>query len=384
MNARLATKMQNIRSSGIRKLFDLAHGLSDVISLGIGEPDFECPAHIKQAAIESIKSNPIKYTPNTGIAELREAITEYYLENMGIEYDPFTDVLISIGASEGIGAAVIAHLNPGDEVLLFDPGFLAYEPLTKIANGNVKFIPLYEENRFKPDIDQINESVTKKTRLLILNYPTNPTGMTLDKADIKAIAEIVEDNRMLVISDDVYSSLLFDNREHTSIASFTDNAIIVESFSKRYAMTGWRIGYILAKKELLTPILRVHQYMIASVPLISQYAALAALKGPQEIVDQMCLEYQERRDLVMREIRKIDGIRCLKPEGTFYAFPNVSGTGFDGDSFSELMLQKAGVIVVPGGAFGSQGKNNIRISFSTSKENIIEAFERIKTALETI
>jgi len=353
-------RIQNIDISGIRKMFEGAG--PNAINLGLGQPDFDTPVHIKNAAIEAINKGVTGYTMNLGFPELRQAICRKFKNDNHFSVTP-DEVIVTSGASEALHLALHALVNDGDEVLIPDPGFVSYVPLAKMAGGKCVGVPLGEDLTMTPQ--SVNESITPKTRVLIINSPSNPTGTVQAKQEIKGIAEIAEDNDITIISDEVYEHFIYEG-EHVSPAQFTDNVITVNAVSKTYAMTGWRIGYAAARKEYIEQMLKIHQYIQACACSISQKAAQAAIEGPQDCVNEMCESFRRRRDLLLEGFSSM-GVKCVKPQGAFYAFPEVA------DEDAPQKLIKEGVIVVPGSAFGEKGKGHIRISYSTSEGNLRKA-----------
>lgn len=350
----------SIDISGIRKMFEGAG--KDAINLGLGQPDFDTPEHIKKAAVDAIDEGFTAYTMNLGIPELREAICRKFVRENNFNVEP-DEVIVTSGASEGLHLALQALVEKDDEVLIPDPGFVSYLALTKISGAKAVGIPLSEELTMKPEV--VNEHITPKTKALIVNSPSNPTGTVQTRQEIKALAEIAEDNSITIISDEVYEHFIYEG-EHVSPAQFSDNVITINAVSKTYAMTGWRIGYAAAKKEIVEQMLKVHQYIQACACSISQKAALAAIEGPQDCVIEMRDRFRARRDLLLEGLGEM-GIKCIKPGGAFYAFPEV-----EDESAAQKLLEK-GVIVVPGAAFGEHGKGHIRISYAASEENLKRA-----------
>jgi aspartate aminotransferase len=353
-------RVKSIDISGIRKMFEGAG--PDAINLGLGQPDFDTPAHIKKAAIDAINKGFTSYTMNLGIPELREALCRKFDRENHFDVEP-DEIIVTSGASEALHLALSALVDRGDDVLIPDPGFLSYAALTRIAGGKVIGVPLGEELTITPE--GVNESITKKTKVLIINSPSNPAGAIQKKHEIKALAEITEDKKIRIISDEVYEHFIYEG-EHISPAQFSDNVITVNGVSKTYAMTGWRIGYAAAGKDCIEQMLKVHQYIQACACSISQKAALAALVGPQDCVGQMRESFRRRRDMLLEGLHNM-GIKCVKPEGAFYAFPEV-----EDENAPHKLLQK-GVIVTPGSAFGKNGKGHIRISYANSQENLKKA-----------
>ncbi len=361
-------RVQSIDISGIRKMFEGAG--PNAINLGLGQPDFDTPEHIKKAAIDAINEGFTAYTANLGIPELRKALCSKFERENYFKVSP-DEVIVTSGASEGLHLALQSLVDKGDEVLIPDPGFVSYMALTKMAGGKVVGVPLGEELTIKPDT--VNELVTPRTKALIINSPSNPTGTVQTKREIKALADIAEDNRITIISDEVYEHFIYEG-EHVSPAEFTDNVITINAVSKTYAMTGWRIGYAAARKGYVEQMLKVHQYIQACANSIAQKAALAAIEGPQDSVRRMCESFRARRDILLDGLREM-GIKCVKPQGAFYAFPEV------GDEDAPQKLLKKGVIVVPGAAFGNNGRGHIRISYSTSEENLRKALGIMRNIL---
>ena len=353
-------KVLGIDISGIRKMFEGAG--PNAINLGLGQPDFDTPMHIKQAAIDAINKGITGYTPNLGFPDLREALCRKFEKENDLKFKP-DEVIVTSGASEALHLALQSLVNDGDEVLIPDPGFVSYVPLTKMAGGKPVGVPLGENLTLTPDT--VNEQISPKTRVLIINSPSNPTGTVQTKQEIKALAEIAEDNNITIISDEVYEHFIYEG-EHVSPAQFNDNVITINAVSKTYAMTGWRIGYAAARKEYVEQMLKVHQYIQACANSIAQKAALAAIEGPQDCVSEMRESFRERRDLVMGGLGDL-GIKCVKPQGAFYAFPQVEAED------APQRLLKNGVVVTPGSAFGENGKGHIRISYAISEEKLKRA-----------
>jgi aspartate aminotransferase len=353
-------RVKSLDISGIRKMFEGAG--PNAINLGLGQPDFDTPEHIKRAAIDAINKGFTGYTANLGIPELREALSKKFeMDNsFSVSRD---EVIVTSGASEALHLALQALVDIGDEVLVPDPGFVSYSPLAKMAGGKVVGVPLGEKLTLTPDA--VNERITPKTRAIIINSPSNPTGTVQTREEIKGLAEIAEENDITIISDEVYEHFIYEG-EHVSPAQFTDNVITINAVSKTYAMTGWRIGYAAARKEYVEQMLKVHQYIQACACSIAQKAALAAIEGPQDCVIEMRESFRARRDILMEGFRSM-GIKCVKPQGAFYAFPEVA------DEEAPSKLIKNGVIVTPGSAFGENGKGHLRISYSTSEANLRKA-----------
>ncbi|MDK2892968.1 pyridoxal phosphate-dependent aminotransferase [Methanohalophilus sp.] len=367
MVSTFAERVQEIDISGIRKMFEGAG--PNAINLGIGQPDFDTPEHIKKAAIQAIEEGFTGYTAGPGIPELREALSHKFWEENSIEVSP-DNIIVTSGASEALELALGAFVNTGDEVLIADPGFVSYKALTEIMGGYITGIPLNEKLCMDPET--VNEMISPNTKALIINSPANPTGAVQSKSDMKAFAEIADDNNIMLISDEVYEHFIYEG-EHVSPAIYSDNVITVNAVSKTYSMTGWRLGYVAASPEITQQMLKIHQYVQACATSISQKAALAAIEGPMDPIMEMKEEFRKRRDLLLWGLGKL-GMKCTKPDGAFYAFPEAeSGT-------AEKLISE-GVIVVPGEAFGENGSGHIRISYATSKENIKKALAIMQEVL---
>ncbi|ADP76830.1 aminotransferase class I and II [Methanothermus fervidus DSM 2088] len=369
-----AKRIEKVKLSEVRKMFDLAEKKQDIINLGIGEPDFGIPPHVKDAIKDALDEDFTHYTPNLGIYELREAIARKLKKENKINTDA-ESIMVTAGASEALYILINIFVDNGDEVLVPDPGFLSYDACVKLAGGKTVSIPLKSEENFRVNPDVVENLITDNTKLIILNSPSNPTGNVMDKDDVKAIAEIAEDNEIFIISDEVYEKIIYE-KKHYSPRKYTENAFIVNSFSKTYAMTGLRVGYFVASPEIINKALKIHQYNVACAPSISQIAALSALKGPQKYVVEMVDKFRKRRDFIVERLNEI-GINCKKPEGAFYVFPYVG----DELNFTKNALD-AGVAVVPGRTFGKYGAGHVRISYATSLKNIEEAMNRIEKKMK--
>ena len=376
-----------IKPSGIRKFFEIVNERKGAITLGVGEPDFDTPWVASAEAVQSIKDGKTHYTSNSGLLELRENICRYYAERMNVIYG-VKNCLVTVGASEGIDLALRAVVNSGDEVLLPDPSYVAYEPCILLAGGVPVSLKCDAEHKFKLTPELLNNAVTDKTKAIILPYPNNPTGGIMERKYLEEIADIFIKNNIIVITDEIYAELTYNEAGHCSIASLPgmkERTVVINGFSKAFAMTGWRLGYILAPEELLTPMLRIHQYSIMCAPTMSQYAGLAALEasfadGFKEVSD-MREEYKIRRNFVVNELNDM-GLKCFMPEGAFYAFPSVKSLGMDGDEFAAKLLDEENVAVVPGSALGNSGKDYIRISYAYSLKNLSAALSKIRKFVE--
>lgn len=378
--------MLEIKPSGIRKFFDIAAEMDDVISLGVGEPDFQTPWHIRQAGIKSLQDGKTKYTANRGMIELRKAICDYMKEQLCCEYDPATEVLISVGGSEAIDAAVRALVGAGDEVLIVEPSFVCYEPIVKLAGGVPVIISTKVENEFRLTADELKSHITDRTKLLILPYPGNPTGAIMEKKDLEAIAEVLRETNIAVISDEIYSELTYTGQKHVSIASLDgmqERTVVINGFSKTYSMTGWRLGYACGPAPILQQMTKIHQFAIMSAPTTSQYAAIEALKNGRPDIEAMVEEYDMRRRLIVDGFNAL-GLECFEPKGAFYAFPSIKSTGLSSEEFCERLLYSKKVAIVPGNAFGESGEGHVRASYCYSVNHIKEALKRIGEFLEEI
>lgn len=365
--------------SGIRKFFDVVNTMQDAISLGVGEPDFVTPWTIREAGIYSLESGRTYYTANSGLLELREEIARYNKRRYGVEYDPTNQILVSVGGSEAIDAMIRTVVNPGDEVLIPEPSFVCYKPLTVMAGGVPVTIETKEENDFRLTPEQLREKITDKTKLLILPYPNNPTGAIMSKADMEAIAEVLDGTDILVLSDEIYGELRYSDEGHipfSAIKNMYDRTVVVNGFSKAYAMTGWRLGYAMGPSPIIKLMTKVHQYGIMSSPTTSQYAAIEALRNCDEDVEDMCREYNYRRRVIVDGFREM-GLSCFEPYGAFYVFPCIKATGMTSEEFCNRLLEEEKVAVVPGTAFGECGEGFVRCSYAYSIEKIEEALKRI-------
>jgi aminotransferase len=382
-----AERLKRIKPSGIRRFFALSREMPDTINLSVGEPDC-CPSpHALRAGWRAAREGKTHYSATNGIPDLREALAEKAQREYGLTYDSDSEVLISVGGTEAIFVALMSLLNSGDEVLIPDPGFVAYEPGVLLSDGVPIKIPLLEQNGFKPSVEDVTSLITNRSRVIIMNYPNNPTGAILSLEEASALAEIAVDRDLVVISDEVYERIIYDDRKHICLASLPrmrDRTLTVNSFSKSYAMTGLRVGYIYGPEKLIAPLWLVHQYAVACVNGLSQYAALAALKGPQDSVHAMTEEFKRRRDLVYHRLNEIRGFRCTLPLGAFYVFPNITGFGMSSEKFCEFLAEEAGVLTVPGTAFGTNGEGHIRISYAASYAQLEEGLDRIEKAVKKI
>jgi aspartate/methionine/tyrosine aminotransferase len=378
--------MKDINPSLIRRLFDLAQGIEGIISLGIGEPDFDTPEHIKNSAKQALDDNFTHYTPVAGTLELRSAIADYLVEVYGLNYKP-EEIVLTCGATEALHDIMLAYVNPGDEVLCPDPGFLGYPEYVRIAGGSPLHYPCPEKIGFQPDVDALNELVTKKTVMIVINSPCNPTGAVFERKTLEGIAEIAIEKDLLIVTDEVYENFIYEGK-HIPIASLgadiADRTILVNGFSKTYSMTGWRLGYVCARSNVVNAVNLAHMFTTVTTPSFAQKAALTALTatGSKDSIKEMREEYRWRRDFFVNELNKIDNISCIIPNGAFYAFPNISASGKTSVEFSEHLIEKAKVVTVPGSAFGSNiGEGHVRMSYACTRENLKEALNRMREVL---
>ena len=376
----LSPVVTGIPPSGIRKFFDIVSEMKDAISLGVGEPDFVTPTHIREAGIASLEDGHTHYTSNSGLAELRREIAAYMKRRFEVEYDGMHEVLVSVGGSEAIDLALRAILCPGDEVLIPEPSFVCYKPDTVLAGGVAVPLETKEEDNFALTPETLRAAITPRTKALVLPYPNNPTGGIMTRAEVEAIAEVLEGTNILVISDEIYAELTYGDERHFSIAripSMRERTLIVSGFSKAYAMTGWRRGYACGPQELIAAMTKIHQFAIMSAPTMSQYAAIAALRDGDDDIERMKREYNRRRRLIVDGFRRM-GLSCFEPLGAFYVFPCIRSTGFGSNEFCERLLEEEKVAVVPGNAFGESGEGFVRCSYAYSVEQITEALRRIE------
>ena len=381
----IADKVMNIQPSGIRKFFDIVSEMDDVVSLGVGEPDFDTPWHIRDEGIYSLEKGRTFYTSNSGLKELRIEICNYLKRRCHVEYDPEKETLITVGGSEAIDLAMRVMINPGDEVLIPQPSFVSYLPCAVLADGVPKIIELKEENEFRLTREELLEAITDKTKLLVLPFPNNPTGAVMRREDLEAIAEVIIEKDIYVLSDEIYSELTYDV-EHVSIASLPgmrERTITMNGFSKAYAMTGWRLGYACGPEEIIHEMTKVHQFAIMCAPTNSQYAAVEALRNGDEDVLEMHTAYNGRRRFLMHAFKEM-GLPCFEPFGAFYVFPCIKEFGMSSDEFAERLLKEEKVAVVPGSAFGACGEGYLRISYAYSLEDLKVALGRLGSFVERL
>jgi aminotransferase len=375
----ISRRARQISPSGIRKFFDLLASMEGVISLGVGEPDYTTPWHIREAAIYSIEKGFTMYTSNLGMPELRLGLSRYLKDSYNLDYDPDSELLITVGVSEALDLAMRAIINPGDEVIMPDPCYVSYNACTTLAGGTPVTVPTSEQNGFEVSPSAIETKITDKTKAILLGYPANPTGAVMPRDKLEKIAGIACRHKLLLVSDEIYARLVY-GVEHTCLAALPemrDSTILLGGFSKSYAMTGWRIGYAAASKEIIAAMTKIHQYTIMSAPTMGQVAAIEALKAGDNSVNEMVEDYNRRRLVMVKGLRDI-GLSCFEPKGAFYAFPSIKSTGMSSEEFAEKLLVEEKVAVVPGSAFGKCGESYIRCCYATSLEEIKEALGRIK------
>lgn len=375
----LNEKITTIKPSGIRKFFDIVSEMQDAISLGVGEPDFDTPWHIRDEGIYTLEKGRTFYTSNAGLKELRIEIAKYLDRRFHLQYDPLKEILITVGGSEGIDNAFRAMLDPGDEVLIPQPSYVSYEPCCILAGGVPVIIELKEENQFRLTAEELEAAITPKTKMLVLPFPNNPTGAVMEKSDLQAIAQVVIDHDLYVLSDEIYAELCY-LEEHTSIASLPgmkERTVVINGFSKSHAMTGWRLGYACGPQIIMDQILKIHQFAIMCAPTNSQYAAVEAMRNGDEDVAMMREQYNQRRRFLVHEFERM-GLECFEPFGAFYIFPSIKEFGMSSDEFATRLLREEKVAVVPGTAFGDCGEGFLRISYAYSLENLKIALGRLE------
>ena len=381
----LSDKITQIKPSGIRKFFDIVSEMEDAISLGVGEPDFDTPWHIRDEGIYSLEKGKTFYTSNAGLKELRQEICNYYARKQGVLYDPLKEALVTVGGSEGIDLALRCMLNPGDEVIIPTPCYVSYEPCTVMADGVPVILPLKNENQFRLTPEELEGAITEKTKVLILAFPNNPTGAIMEKSDLEKLVPIIEKHDLMVISDEIYSELSYKSK-HVSICSLPgmqERTIVINGFSKAYAMTGWRLGYALGPELVIKQMIKLHQFTIMCAPTTSQYAAIEALKNGDEDVAEMTEAYNQRRRFLMNEFKEM-GLPCFEPFGAFYVFPCIKEFGMTSEEFALKFLEEEKVAVVPGTAFGDCGEGFLRISYAYSIDDLKIAIGRLKNFIANL
>ncbi len=375
----ISQRASRLSPSGIRKFFDLLNSIEGVISLGVGEPDYPTPWHISEAAIESLEKGLTMYTSNSGMLELRQELSRYLEKHYDLKYDPESELLITVGVSEGLDLTMRALINPGDEVIIPDPSYVSYNSCVILAEGTPVMIPTRQEDNFELCAEDVESRITDKTRAILMGYPANPTGAVMSRKNLSQIAELAQRHQLLVASDEIYAKLVY-GVEHTCVAALPgmkESTVLLGGFSKAYAMTGWRIGYVAAPGEIISAMTRIHQYTMMCAPTMAQIAAIEALKSGEENVREMVEDYNQRRLKIVKGLCDI-GLSCFEPKGAFYAFPSIRCTGMTSDEFAERLLTEGKVAVVPGSAFGQCGEGYIRCCYATSLADIEEALSRMK------
>ncbi len=382
----LSNVVVEIQPSGIRKFFDIVSEMKDAISLGVGEPDFDTPWHIREEGIYSLERGRTFYTSNAGLKELKEEICCYLKRRFDLDYDYNTEVMVTVGGSEAIDAAIRAMIDPGDEVLIPQPSYVSYVPCVQLAYGKPVIIELKEENQFRLTKEEVLEKLTDKTKILVLPFPNNPTGSIMEKKDLEEIAQVCLEHDIFVLSDEIYSELTYNGENHVSIASvpgMKERTIVINGFSKSYAMTGWRLGYVAGPKEILKQMIKIHQFVIMCAPTNSQYAAIEALKNGDKDVEMMRESYNQRRRYLLNAFSEM-GLDCFEPYGAFYMFPSIKKFGMTSEEFANRLLQEEKVAVVPGTAFGQCGEGFLRISYAYSLDDLKEALGRLASFISRL
>ncbi|MFD2705403.1 aminotransferase [Salibacterium lacus] len=380
---RLSEAVQHIQPSGIRRFFDMASTMEDVISLGVGEPDFVTPWNVREASIDSMERGYTAYTANPGLPELRQEISKYLDERFTTPYDPEKEIIVTAGASEAIDIAVRSTVNPGEEVIIVEPGFVSYAPVVSLAGGVPVSIGTRKENEFKLTKEELEAAVTPNTKAVMISFPNNPTGAVMTKEELAPLVDVIERNDMLVFSDEIYAELSYDDN-HCSFAALPgmkDRTILISGFSKAFAMTGWRLGFVCAPADITAAMLKIHQYILMCASTPAQFGALEALRSGRDDVDRMIISYKQRRNYIVKSFAEI-GLSCHVPGGAFYAFPSIEDTGMSSDQFAEGLLKEERVAVVPGNVFGEGGEGHVRCSYATSMESLETAIERMGRFLE--
>ncbi len=385
-NCRFVAKViKEVPPSGIRRFFDMVSGNGDIISLGVGEPDYVAPWHIREACIHSLEQGETSYTSNSGLLELREEIARNYTQRQGIYYDPESEILITSGVSEALDLAIRAIVDNGDEIIVIEPTYVAYIPSIVLSGGKAISVPTFRDDEFRVNAEEIEKRITDRTKAIILNYPNNPTGATMPRENLEAVAKVAEKHDLVVITDEVYERLTYTGK-HCCIATLDgmkDRTIVLNGFSKAYSMTGFRLGYILAPKPLLDAMMRIHQYTMLCAPITSQIGAIEALKYGETEVQAMINEYNRRRRLIVKGFNDI-GLDCFNPGGAFYAFPSIATTDLTSNEFAERLLEEQKVVTIPGDVFGQSGAGFLRCAYAASREDIKEALERIESFINGI
>ena len=382
----LSQRIQNVKPSGIRRFFDILEEMKDAISLGIGEPDFQTPWHIRDAGIYSLEKGFTKYTSNAGLAELRREIASYLARRFDLHYHFADQLLVTVGGSEGIDLAIRCLVDPGDEVIIPVPSFVCYGPLVEMAGGTPVYLEMKAENEFRLTPDELRSAITDKTKLLVLPFPSNPTGGIMERHDLEALADVLRDTNIMVLSDEIYAELSYGEHRHVSMANLPDmydRTIVVNGFSKAYSMTGWRLGYLAGPKEVIVQMTKLHQFGIMSAPTTSQYAAIEAMRNGDHDIEKMRDEYDGRRRYLVEGLRRI-GLECFEPKGAFYVFPSIKSTGLSSDDFCERFLLEEKVAVISGAAFGPGGEGFVRCCYAASMKDLAEALTRMDNFLTNL
>lgn len=379
----LSKTVEQLKPSGIRRFFDLARTMENVVSLGVGEPDFVTPWHMIEASYHSLEEGYTGYTPNAGLLELRQAISSYLHASFGIPYNPEGELIVTVGASQGIDIALRALINPGDEVIVVEPTFVSYAPVVTLAGGVAVPVQTKPENGFKLQPEELEEAITPRTKAMVLCNPNNPTGALMGKEELQRIASVVRENDLIVISDEIYAELTYDGpyASFASLDGMKERTLLISGFSKAFAMTGWRLGYVAGPEEIVNAMLKIHQYTVMSAPTMAQYAAIEGLNHGRKSVQEMRRSYQQRRNYIVKAFREM-GLTCEMPGGAFYVFPSIEKTGLSSEAFAEQLLLKEKVAVVPGSVFGAGGEGHIRCSYATSLDQLKEAMRRIERFLK--
>lgn len=384
MENMILENVRNMPPSGIRKYFDIINEMEDVISLGVGEPDFVTPWNVREAGIYSLEQGHTHYSSNAGFIELRIEISKYLKRRFNLNYSPDNEIIVTVGGSEGIDIALRALVGPGDEVIVPEPSFVAYKGCTAFTGAKAKVLNLRAEDEFKLTPEALEAAITPKTKVVIIPFPNNPTGAIMTKEELAGIVEVLKDKNIIAISDEIYSELCYGEK-HVSIASFPEmkeKTLVINGFSKSYAMTGWRLGYICGHPILIEAMKKIHQYALMCSPTTAQYAAIEALKSGDKCVEEMCKEYNRRRRVLLNGFRKM-GLECFEPLGAFYIFPSIKSTGMTSDEFCEQLLRSEKVLVIPGNAFGDCGEGFIRVCYASSMDDITEALKRIERFIKS-
>lgn len=381
----MSRTIQEIKPSGIRRFFDIASTMEGVISLGVGEPDFHTPWSVRRTAITALEKGKTVYTANAGLMELREAVSERIGKDTGLTYSSKDEIIVTVGGSEAIDIAIRCMINPGDEVLVVEPCFVCYAPIVRMCGGVPVSVPTEMKDNFKLRADLLKEKITPKTKLLILPYPNNPTGAVMTREDLEPIAEVLRDTNIVILSDEIYAALTY-GKKHVSIAQLDgmkERTLLINGFSKAYAMTGWRLGYVAGPKPIIKQMLKLHQYAIMCSPTVSQYAAITALRECDAEVEKMVEEYNMRRRYLVESFNRI-GLTCFNPEGAFYVFPSIKSTGLSSEEFCNRLVTEYKVAVVPGNAFGDSGEGYVRVSYAYSLSHLREAVRRIEAFVKSL